>query len=441
MKKVTILLACLLTVALAIPAFAVHEESDQNLKLDDATGFYFELSQIRYRFNHYFQAIEGTDDSAEYLDDDFDTKFTFARGDITAYFELEIADNTMGDDTAQPDGSWNEVLGAYGGKWTPESLADSGFSLEVGDFGTGFGKNVNNDDSPRGSLEVAFDAASASIVLGYGRVGEWGTTDDVEGDSHLVRGQVNVPLGESGFSVGAYVAMYSGSDTVIQEAADASLGTLDPVGQTVEVIPSVPQVLGDVSVFLGSVNFSGAVGGADIFAEAGFATGTQDSAVDDAAVEGDLSGFYALGGANFAVGQITLGVEAAFGSGDDPGTADENEGFLGVNNDFGYDLVLEDNLEANGLTNKIYGKLIAKLSPTEKVTLEGDLIYTVAVEDFVSPHTGETADTYGFEVDVKVDYVIADYLTYVLNAGFLSPDESYIDETQYSVMNRLEFSF
>ncbi|MCP4398805.1 MAG: hypothetical protein GY801_16095 [bacterium] len=425
MKRFTMLLACLLVVALAVPVVAQDEED----------GLTFEWAQVRYRFNHFFQDF-GVGETSEKFDDDFDTKFSFTKGEIEAWFEIEIADSTMGSDEAQGDGDYNNALGGYGGKWTPESMADSGFFLQVGDLGTGFGKNVNNDDSPRGSIEVGFDAGSASVVLGYGRNYEGDTNDDAEGDEHLIRGQFNMPLGENGFSIGAYVAVYAFSDVVLQEAvaANTSVETINDDG-TVVGNTAVAEVMGDGTLFLGSLAFSGTAGSVDLFAETGFASGTRDEAAGDVAVEADKSGFYALGGADFAVGEMSLGVEAGFGSGDDPDTS-EDEGFLGVNNDFGFDQIIEDEIAGDGLSNKIYAKLSIGISPSEKMDVDGNFVYVAPVEEVGG------VDTYGFEVNSELNYQLSDNLKYVLMGAFASLEEDWQGESSaFQFMNRLEFNF
>jgi hypothetical protein len=422
-KKLLVLLVGVLFVA--APAMAQEDE------------FSFELSQMRYRFNHFVQDL-AVGETCEFFDDDFDTKFTFKKGEVQTYFELEIADSAMGDDKLA-NATWDDVLGAYGAKWTPESMADSAFSLQVGDFGTGFGKNVNNDDSPRGSMEVSWKMGEVSVVLGYGRVYEGFTNDDVEGDGHLVRGQVDVPLGESGFSVGAYAAMYAANDIILQGYAEVE--DIDYTTGTVTVLVT-PEVTGGYNAFLGSLEMAGSVSSAEVYAETGFAAGSLDivDEVLDVAAEGDLSGFYGLGGAKFSLGQVTLGIEAGFGTGDDPDTGDEDEGFLGFNNDFGLGEIIEDEL-AGGLSNKLYGKLSADLSPTEKISLNVQAIYVKPVED-VEGANGTMVDTYGFEFNSTMTYKLADYLNYVLMGAVASLEEDWLGESSaFQMMNRLQFNF
>ncbi len=408
MKKLSAVLACMLVVALAVPVLAG----------DDYAGG---LTYARYRFNHFTEDF-GTGDTSEYFDDDLDTTFTFSKGEVELWWEFEWADSNMGGDK-DSQSSYKDAMKGYGGKWTPESLADSEFFLQVGDLGTGFGKNVNNDDSPRGSIEVGFKGGAANFVIGYGRDYEGDTNDDNEGDTHLLRGQMSMPVGEN-FNIGAYLALYAGSDIILQ-AADADAGTVE--------------LKGDHSAFLGSFSMSGNAGGAGLFTEVGFAAGSRDMVAAGAVGDQDLSGFYLLGGADFEMDSVSFGIEAGFGTGDDPDTGDEDEGFLGFNNDFGFDDIIEDEL-AGGLSNKVYAKFSAGMSPSEKVDLSGALIYVAPVEDVAG--VNGTVDSYGFEVDAEMNYKLADNLKYVLTGAFASLEEDWQGESSaFQIMNRLEFKF
>ncbi len=417
MKSLKVLLVGLLVVGLAAPAFAQDEGKDWS----------FELGTFRYRFDHEVSSVFGTDETQEYMDDDFDSKWTFTKGDISLYYEIELADNNLGDDNVAQS-SWDGALGAYGAKWTPESMADSGFSLQVGDFGTGFGNNINNDDSPHGSIEVAWNMGDIGIVLGYGKRYEGDTNDgDVEGDEHLIRGQVHTPLGESGFNFGAYLALYAGTDLIFAEAVDAT-----------DTTDAVAAVTGERSVVLGAVEFSGTVGSLDIASEVGFASGS----TDETGVDIDLSGFYAMGGASFALGQISLAVEAGFGSGDDDLTDDKDEGFTAVNSDFWLGEIMHDeelitrtNGSGGGLSNIVYVSIGADMSPSEKLDLSGGLVYLAPIEEV------NGADVYGIELYGSATYALADYVSYSLFWGFAMPDEDFVADDQFQVVNRLQFSF
>jgi hypothetical protein len=180
----------------------------------------------------------------------------------------------------------------------------------------------------------------------------------------------------------------------------------------------------------------------DIYSELGFATGTDDALADGAqdATEIDLSGFYAMGGANVPVGQVTLGIEAGFGTGDDDPADDKDEGFTAINSDFWLGQIMHDeelitrtNGAGGGLSNIIYGLLTADMSPTEKLDLSAGFLYLKPVEE-----VGE-AENYGLELYGSASYALADSVKYNFYWGVAIPDEDFIDESLYQVTNRLEF--
>jgi len=425
MKKLLALVSCFLIMALLVPVDAVFAQDDDELKV--------ELTYLRYRFNHFFQSSfesEKYGDASEFFDDDLDIKFEISKGDVLVHMEFETADATMGDDH-NPQESYSDAVKDYYGQWTPESLADNEFTLKAGKFDSvgGFGKMINNDDGYRGSVSASWKINDVAITLGYGKRSEGETDDDVEGDDNSFRAKVALPLGES-FTITGYGAFYTKSDITLQEAVAATDDTA-----------AVPEVQGDGSVFIGGVNLDGSLNNISLFAEAGFTSGSEDYAVNNAAVEYDLAGFYATGGASYTIGQVTLGVEAGFGSGDDDATDDSIDDFLGINNDYGYDEIIEDEILDNGLRNRIFVKATASIAPTEKLSVDGAVIYEAPAEDVVGV-TGKTVDTYGFEVDVTMNYKLASNLTYVLMGAVASLEEDWLDESsQYQVMNRLEFLF
>jgi hypothetical protein len=423
MKKLLALVSCVLIMALLVPVDAVFAQEEDELKV--------ELTYLRYRFNHFFESAFMTDDSAEYFDDDLDIKFEISKGDVLVHMEFETADSAMGDDRA-PQESYSDAVKDYYGQWTPEALADNEFTLKAGKFDSvgGFGKMISNDDGYRGSVSASWKINDVAIVLGYGKRYEGETNDDIEGDDNSFRAKVAMPLGES-FTLTGYGAFYTKSDIILQEAVAAT----DTTG-------AVPEVQGDGSVFIGGVNLDGSLNNISLFAEAGFTSGSEDQAVNNAAVEYDLAGFYATGGASYTFGQVTLGVEAGFGSGDDDASDDSIDDFLGINNDYGFDEVIEDEILDNGLRNKIFVKATAAIAPTEKLNLDGAVIYVKPTEEFVSSVTGKEVDTYGFEFDATMTYKLAANLKYVLMGAVASVEEDWFDESsQYQVMNRLEFLF
>jgi len=420
MKALKILLICGLVLGFAVPSFAAYMDDDEDWR--------FNVTFMRYRFNWQLQSAFGTGDFSELMDDDFDTTWTFNKGDIRVYFEWEISDNTMGNDYFTQN-SYHDAIGAYSGRWMPSGMADREFRLEFGDFGTGYGLRINNDESPRGSVEVGWKAAGGDWVLGYGKKYEGNTNDDTEGDGHLIRGQGHFALGESGMKLGAYLAFYINDNTIIAEG-----------------------VQGDQNVFLGSVDFSGALASFDFFSELGWSTGSQDVALEageDGVIPGkferDLSGFYLTGGANFGAGNWTIGVEAGYA----PGELKEGEdtGFVGFTEDYGIGEILHDEgliKNTNGVNTSLSNLVFAQVSGSTSFNkwdfyLGG--VYFAPVNTIVSRFTGEKTDAYGFEIFGNLVYHIADYLSYTLFYGVAFPDSNFVSDTQFQLVNRMEFLF
>jgi hypothetical protein len=444
MKALKILLICGLVLGFAVPGFAAYVDDDEDWR--------FNITFLRYRFNWQLQSAFGTGDFSELMDDDFDTTWTFNKGDITAYFELEISDNTMGDDNVA-QASYDDALGAFGGRWMPSGMADRELRLEFGDFGTGYGLRINNDDSPRGSVEVAWKAGAGNWVLGYGKTYEGDTNDDIEGDGHLIRGQVAYPLGESGMMMGAYLAFYLQDNVDVVAATEATVQP-DPTDPTLPpvVIPPQPRVQGDQNVFLGSANLSGSLATFDFFSELGFSTGSRDEGIDsdgdgisDSTFSRDLSGFYITGGANFGAGNWTLGVEAGYAPGEFKD--EEDTGFVGFNEDYGIGEILHDEgliKNSDGvntsLSNLIFAQLTGSTSFNKWDFFIGG-VYFAPVETITSSYTGKEADQYGFEIYGNLVYHLTDYLSYTAFYGIAFPDSSFIADTQYQLVNRMEFLF
>jgi hypothetical protein len=426
MKKIMVLLGCLVVVMCVLPfiSFAADE------------GVKFDIKMVRERFDYRYELLDGGSDPAEYFYDRFDFRWEVSRGDVLFHSEWRFTDNIMGADKnpqqskSSRDG-YNYALRNYYIQWSP---ADKGFTLKVGKGGTGFGQQVNNDNddsAARGTIETTFNVGKGTAVVAYARYLEGDTIDEVEGDENSVRAQVDLPLGESGFNLGAYAAFYAKSDLILQ-AADAAT--------------SAPEVKGDGSAFLGSLGFSGNLGNLNFYSEAGFATGKEDRLGTNAAVEYDLSGYYALVGGSVPVGQVTLGFEGGYGSGDSNPNDTKVKDFLAPHEtDHCVGEVLQDEGVCGvanggcGLSNVTYGFVTATFSPTEKLTILGGLLYIKPTEKVTSSVTGKEVDTYGFETFWNVSYKLSDYLTYYLAGGYVFANEDFLEDNPFQVWNRLEF--
>jgi hypothetical protein len=340
-------------------------------------------------------------------------------------------------------------------------MADREFFLQLGDLGTGYGLRINNDDSPHGSIEAGWKAGVSTWTLGYGKTYEGDTNDDIEGDGHLIRGQAHYPIGESGMKIGAYLAFYLQDNIDLVAATAATVEPGPDENQPPIIRPPQPRVQGDQNVFLGSVDFSGSLATWDFFTELGWGTGSRDQELpaDDSGIvpglfEQDLSGFYITGGANFGVGNWSLGLEAGYSPGEIKtelvnGALVEKEdtGFVAVNEDYGIGEILHDeglikntNGDKTSLSNLVFFQLLGSTSVNKWDFAIGG-VYFAPVEKILSEYTGKTTENYGFEIFGNLKYNIADYLSWTAFYGVAFPDSDFIDDTQYQLVNRIEFLF
>ncbi len=428
MKRILAMLGCVVVIGV-LPLVTLAE--DEGLK--------FDVKMVRERFDYRIELLDGGSDAAEYFYDRFDFQWDVSKGDVLFHSEFRFVDNIAAGDyypaksSSSRDG-YNYSMRNYYVQWSPESLADKGFTLKVGKGGTGFGQQVNNDNddsAARGTIEATYKIGSGTAVVAYSRYFEGDTIDEIEGDEHSVRAQIDLPFGKSGFNLGAYAAFYTKSDMSLQEAvADAN----------------VPEVKGKGTAFVGSVGISGKVGSINFYSEAGLASGEEDRLGNNAAVKYDLSGFYALIGGNVPIGQVTLNFEGAYGSGDDNADDTDVKDFLAPHEtDHCVGEILQDEGVCGvanggcGLSNVTYGLVSADFSPTAKLSVSGGVLYIKPTEKVVSPVTAQEVDSYGFEVFWNVGYQITDYLSYKLMGGYAFVNEDFLEDNPFQVWNRLEF--
>ncbi len=265
-----------------------------------------------------------------------------------------------------------------------------------------------------------------------------------------IAGQLLLPLGETGFSFGASVLMHA---VQMQRRADAELVrnlsasrlsinaempvmtgyavSPDPGNQLSlqagdDILQSSTSLSGTRNTVAGAVNVSGDVNGVQVFTEVGFVSGSEEYEGVVLMNDATASNFYAVGGANYTVGQVTLGFEAGFENGEE---LLEGNASLGFEHDFLVENVQPDVQPAN---DKVYASVSAKLSPTERMTIGGAFKY-------IQPLSA-TFEPYGFAVDGAFYYSLTSYLQYLAKAGVSTPFNS-IEESQYKFINSLELTF
>jgi hypothetical protein len=442
-----------------VPVLALEQENS-NL-------FQNELTYIRYRLNRLnrnacpiwdAERIEG------FLKHDADTTtFTLEHDEIDridAYVEIGDLNFTLGDVDNVPHNSADavEVFETF---WNPASPTERTICVNIQDmYDNSQVGNKSNDISSYNLPETSWNIDDIALVLDYDNIHEDRTGDEqyLRGE-HLMRGKMNMPLGESGFSLGAYLAMYTADDRSVyeqgidnstsqrivpipileipEEAGGIAQTTFvgSPSNQSKPMTTSAPvlQGINPRRAVAGAVNFSGVVRRFDVFTEVGL-VGTGEQTVDTVAEDMRVANFYALGGAQYNVGRVTLGVEAGFENGDEP--IDEfTDNFSGFENDFEFDRLLEDDIPGDAFHNKLYAKLSAHMNPTEKIRIEGAFSCVKPVED------GGKMGPYGIEVNGTFYYSLADYITCLIKAGVTSSEDDSIEDSQYKVINKLEFRF
>jgi hypothetical protein len=161
MKKLTLLMAALLVVALTVPAFA---EGEDELSI--------KLTRLRNRLDFLIQTPDGaTDDTQEFIEDDVDIRLKFAKGELEAELQFEASDGTFSSDvnneSSKDVNSWLEF---YYFAWKPAALKDKNFRLRVGAWDDAFqtpnGHLWGIRTYPESSIGSYRGAIEATMTLG-----------------------------------------------------------------------------------------------------------------------------------------------------------------------------------------------------------------------------------------------------------------------------------
>jgi hypothetical protein len=415
-------LSLLLTALIAGPAFA------QNAEESLTQAFHRGDTYIRYHLAP--EALESQNES--------ETTFTLTHrtiDTIDAYFEC-IPGIFPNEPVAEPqrfEVQWNPVVPGQRYYVLPSSSS----ALNSSPFLTSW--NIGNL-----ALGLGYNAYSLAPIAPEQQI--------IQPESQAVAGQLLLPLGETGFSLGASVVMQA-AHTPRQAYSDVSLR---PGQSGLSFTAEIPATLGyattagsasdsmmpadsgtehsPVSLLTtrntvaGAVNVSGFVKGFKVFTEVGFAAGTQEYEGAVSTRDATTSNFYASGGADYSVGQVTLGFEAGFENGEELVESGES---LGFENDFFIEDLLPD-MQSQPSTDRVYASVSAKLSPTERMMIEGAFKYIQPLQ--------EPAEAYGFEVDGAFYYSLTNYLSYLVKAG-MSTIYNSIEDYQYRVTNEVELTF
>ncbi len=312
------------------------------------------------------------------------------------------------------EGFWNG--GADRSAWHVQQLylkakvAQTPIWIQVGkqDVSWGSGILVKNDNRDRIKVWGAFGPVTAGVA--YDKMVEAIKTadDDEDYNGYALFGTGKV----ADFTLGALVY----NNDVQNAANDYSLTAIDVMG-------------------------NGKVGPVAL----GFEVATL---IGERANDVDASGIGAIVTAGVPVGPISLSAALVYASGNDPATADENEGFA-----FDYEsafanvvLYNADNYYFvnditggkgdNGFTNG-YGAKVGAGIKAGPVDLGAALIYAAAVEE------SATGDQIGLEADLTAQYMLNEKVSFNAAFGYLDPGDYFGDNLDpiTVVMGKFQITF
>jgi hypothetical protein len=192
----------------------------------------------------------------------------------------------------------------------------------------------------------------------------------------------------------------------------------------------------------------GAAGPVAVKAEINYVWGD----IDTAGSTLDLSGIAAYVGTFFNAGMSTIGLELGYARGNDPNTADENEGSAHHDYDSPFNSIILYNADYDGfanvnsldrgLTNALAIKASVKAKPSEKLTLTAAAIWAKQDELTSERNTNGIDDDLGFELDLIANYNIYDNVAYTLGFGYLFAGDAFGDiEDPWGLMNAVSINF
>jgi hypothetical protein len=195
------------------------------------------------------------------------------------------------------------------------------------------------------------------------------------------------------------------------------------------------------------VNFNGKLGPVALKAQVDYQMGDAGRPGNDL----DFSGNQIVVQGSVPAGPATVNFTVARGSGNDGNTADENEGFVTFSDiDPHYTFLYEYKMPtAAGAKNTVFSNTTAigvgaSFKATPSVTVAADFWHLMATEDIAAaPASGATGttDEVGQEIDVKVNWKVADNLAWNWVAGIFMPGDGMGKDDATGVQGILSFSF
>jgi predicted porin len=180
------------------------------------------------------------------------------------------------------------------------------------------------------------------------------------------------------------------------------------------------------------LNYTGKLGPVNLKAEADFQFGTDKTGAADV----DFEGKQVVVQASIPMDALTINATVAWGSGDDPTTADANEGIVTIlDADPHYAFLYEYFVNTavgrinSGFENTLALGLGASFAATKTLTVGADVWAFQANED-VALNGGTPDSNLGMEIDGKINWKITENLNFAWNLGYFMPGDAYKVGTQ-----------
>jgi hypothetical protein len=281
-------------------------------------------------------------------------------------------------------------------KW---ALGDTPMGLKVGHMPLKLGRGLfysHTKNGEDGLVVFADPSKQVHMAFVYAKFEEGSSTEQKDADAYVLLANYS---GKS-FNIGGDLTY------AIDKSGDIYTDRLDLYNLGVR---------GDVK--FGAVKLWG-----DVELQSG--QGKNDVLDDD-----DFSGFAAIGGADFKVSDMTLGLHFGYGSGDDDPADNDVKTFITVldntKNDYmpwiyDYRAIGSNGVKQVGISNTTYVKARINSKVTKALSVQLDGYWLQATET-----ASGVDDELGYEVDWKVKYKLAKNLLYYVEGGYLSAGDFY----------------
>jgi len=353
--------------------------------------------KMEYHYDKNLDADDSVRDRHSYFKDELNFDLNYRYSSIQAHLDMLVSKGTFAGDRENNDQTgdhrWND------GYWVLWTTPMDAISLKFGDFATNLGKSVVIAFSFDWILKNESNSSSTD---------EKANADDKDYDIFVLSGGGDIiPTLYSGFW-GIY-----GDDA----ATNTKFYTVGIALQ--QVMPKFYQLSWYLEADYSRRSIEG------------------NGLADD-------RGYAVIVGATIPVKNVTFGTEFAYGSGDDPDTA-RDESWLGVSNDFGYDIVWGEEIQGSGLANKMYLKPSFQLS-----VLPNTNTYLAVIFDWFGReqiHVGDPSKRSlyaGMELDMDNQYIFSNNVIGGIKAGVFIPGDYYngiLDENALSVVGYFKYKF